>query len=59
MSNSHIVYLDNAASNIYDPKVLACAEEFVSLLRDERPEIHAKSCEIMQGYIRGARENGR
>lgn len=56
MSENHVVYLDNAASNIYSPKVLACAEEFVSLLRDERPEIHAKNCEIMQGYIRGARE---
>lgn len=56
MTNNRIVYLDNAASNLYDHKVLACAEEFVSLLKDERPEIHAKSCEIMQGYIRGARE---
>ena len=57
MINTPIVYLDNAASNMYDPRVLVCAEEFVNLLQDLRPEIHAKACEIMQGYIKGAREN--
>ena len=55
MGEKRTVYLDNACSGLYSDRVLACADEFVELMKN-RSITASEKTNIMRTYLASARE---